>query len=154
MPDRIPAPGPSFLRERPIHIRDRELSAGMGRPTEGDGDGGWWVALCWVADTDGLVSYRDVAPLGGPPPEPPAMRLGPSLAGGLSGLILEDGGRLQFRVAAAIPAADEARPWDAPLAVLVAIRPEPMRAAAMGRNEFAEAVLVAFGRAVEGLGRP
>ena len=152
MSDRIPAPGPSFLRERAIHVHDRDLSIGMGRPT--DGDGGWWVGLCWVADADGLVSYRDVAPLGGPPPEPPAMRLGPSLAGGLSGLVLEDAGRLQFRVAAAIPPADPTRPWDAPLAMLVAIRPEPMRAAAMRPNEFAEAVLVAFGRAVEGLGRP
>jgi hypothetical protein len=152
MPDRIPAPGPSFLRERPIRVRERELSTGMGRPT--DGDGGWWVALCWVADAEGLVSYRDVAPLGGPPPEPPAMRLGPSLAGSLSGLVLEDAGRLQFRVAAAIPAADGSGPWDAPMAVLVAIRPEPMRAAAMRPNELAEAVLVAFGRAVEGLARP
>jgi hypothetical protein len=152
MPARVPAPGPSFLRERTIRVHDRPIQLGMGRPT--DGEGGWWVAVCWAADSDGLVSFRDVAPLGGPPPEPPAMRLGPGLAGALSGLILEDAGRLQFRVAPAIPATDPGRPWDAPVAVLVGIRPEPMRAATMRPNEFPETVLAAFGRAVEGLGRP
>jgi len=152
MPDRLPAPGPSFLRERVIHVRDRALAVGMARPTESDD--GWWAALCWVAVDDGLMTWREVAPIGGPPPEPPAMRLGPSLAGGLSGLVLEDAGRLQFRLAAAVPPPDPARPWDGSLAVLVAIRPEPMLAAAMRPNELAEAVLVAFGRAVEGLSRP
>jgi hypothetical protein len=128
------------------------MRAGMGRPTEGEG--GWFLALCWVTDEHGLVMFRDVAPAAGPPPEPPAIRLGPSLAGSLSGLILEEGGRLQFRVATASPPADPRRPWDSPLAVLIGIRPEPMRAAAMRPNELAEAVLSGFRRSVEGLSRP
>ena len=153
MPDRIPAPGPSFLRERQIHVRDRVLGIGMGRPTE-DGDGGWWVALCWVADADGLVTYRDVAPLGGPPPEPPAMRLGPASPAASPG----SSSRMPGGCSSGSPRRSRrsTRPGRGtrPLAVLVAIRPEPMRAAAMRPNELAEAVLVAFGRAVEGLGRP
>jgi hypothetical protein len=149
---RSPSPGPSFLREQTITVRDRVLRAGMGRPTEAEG--GWFLALCWVTDEDGLVTFRDVAPAAGPPPEPPALRLGPSLAGSLSGLILEEDGRLQFRVAAASPPPDPRRPWDAPLAVLVGIRPEPMRAATMRPNELAEAVLSGFRRSVEGLARP
>jgi hypothetical protein len=128
------------------------MRVGMGRPSEADG--GWWLAMCWVSDDDGLVTFRDVAPAGGPPPEPPAIRLGPSLAGSLSGLVLEEAGRLQFRVAPLSPPADPRRPWDAPLAVLIGIRPEPMRAAAMRPNELAEAVLAGFRRTVEGLSRP
>ena len=152
MAARIQSPGPSFLREQSIHVRDRAMRAGMSRPSEADG--GWWLAMCWVTDDEGLVTFRDVAPAGGPPPEPPAIRLGPSLAGSLSGLVLEEGGRLQFRVAPVSPPADPRRPWDAPLAVLIGIRPEPMRAAAMRPNELAEAVLSGFRRTVEGLSRP
>ncbi|MHB8674333.1 MAG: hypothetical protein ACYDAK_11745 [Candidatus Limnocylindrales bacterium] len=152
MPARLPSPGPSFLREQVVRVRDRDLRAGMGRPAEIEG--GWWTAMCWVTDGDGIVSFRDVAPAAGPPPDPPALRLGPSLAGSLSGLVLEEAGRLQFRLAPASAADDPLRPWDLPLAVLVAIRPEPARAAAMRPNELAEAVLAGFRRAVEGLARP
>ena len=60
----------------------------------------------WVADDDGVVSFRDVAPAAGPPPEPPLARLGPSLSGALSGFILEDAGRLQVRVAPLVPPDD------------------------------------------------
>ena len=35
----------------------------------------------WVADDDGVVSFRDVAPAAGPPPDPPLARLGPALVG-------------------------------------------------------------------------
>lgn len=108
----------------------------------------------WVADDEGVVSFRDVAPAAGPPPDPPLARLGPALAGALSGLILEDAGRLQLRVAGLLPPEDEARPWRAPLAVRAAFRFEPARAAAMGANDLAETVLAGFRRAVEGLGRP
>ncbi|HTC86273.1 MAG TPA: hypothetical protein VK656_06190 [Candidatus Acidoferrum sp.] len=152
MAARFPSPGPSFLREQSVRVRDREMRAAMSRPSEADG--GWWLAMCWVSDDEGLVSFRDVAPAGGPPPEPPAIRLGPSLAGSLSGLVLEEGGRLQFRVAPLSPPADPRRPWDSPLAVLIGIRPEPMRAAAMRPNELAEAVLAGFRRTIEGLSRP
>jgi hypothetical protein len=123
----------------------------MGRPS--DAPDGWWLAVLWVADDDGVVSFRDVAPAAGPPPEPPIARLGPGLSGALSGLILEDAGRLQVRVVPVVPPDDEARPWRAPLAVRTAFRFEPARAAAMRPNELAETVLTAFRRAVEGLAR-
>ncbi len=122
----------------------------MARPTEADG---WWMTLLWVADDDGVVSFRDVGSAAGPPPEPPLARLGPALAGALSGLILEDAGRLQLRVGGLVAPDDPARPWRAPLAVRAAFRFEPARAAAMRPNELAETVLAAFRRAVERLGR-
>ena len=150
MPDRLPPPGPSFLREHEVLIGDRALRAGMARPAESDG---WWMTLLWVADDDGVVSFRDVASSAGPPPEPPLARLGPALSGALSGLILEDAGRLQLRVASLVAPEDPARPWRAPLAVRAAFRFEPARAAAMRPNELAETVLAAFRRAVERLGR-
>ncbi len=152
MPDRLPPPGPSFLREHEVRIGERLLRAGMSRPS--DGPDGWWLTLLWVADEDGVVSFRDVAPTAGPPPDPPLTRLGPALAGAMSGLILEDDGRLQVRVGALVPPDDQSRPWRAPLAVRAAFRFEPARAAAMRPNELAETVLAAFRRSVEGLHRP
>jgi hypothetical protein len=133
-------------------VREHTYRAGMGRPS--DAPDGWWLTLMWVADDEGVVSFRDVAPAAGPPPDPPLARLGPALAGALSGLILEDGGRLQLRVAGLLAPDDETRPWRAPLAIRAAFRFEPARAAAMGGNELAETVLAGFRRAVEGLGRP
>ncbi len=124
----------------------------MGRPS--DAPDGWWLTLMWVADDEGVIRFRDVAPASGPPPDPPLARLGPALAGALSGLILEDAGRLQLRVAGLLPPDDDTRPWRAPLAVRAAFRFEPARAAAMGANELAETVLAGFRKAVEGLGRP
>ena len=152
LPDRLPPPGPSFLREHEIRVGERTYRAGMARPS--DAPDGWWLTLMWVADDDGVVSFRDVAPSAGPPPDPPLGRLGPALAGALSGLILEDAGRLQLRVAGLVPPADETRPWRAPLAIRAAFRFEPARAAAMRPNELAETVLAGFRRAVEGLARP
>ena len=152
MPDRLPPPGPSFLREHEVRVREHTYRAGMGRPS--DAPDGWWLTLMWVADDEGVVSFRDVAPAAGPPPDPPLARLGPALAGALSGLILEDAGRLQLRVAGLLPPDDDTRPWRAPLAIRAAFRFEPARAAAMGANELADTVLAGFSRAVEGLGRP
>lgn len=152
MPDRLPPPGPSFLREHDVRIGDRRLRAGMSRPTTTDD--GWWLAVLWVADDDGVVSMRDLAAAAGPPAEPPLARLGPSLAGALSGLILEEAGRLSIRLATVVPADDPARPWRVPAAVRAGFKWEPARAAAMRPNELAEAVLAGFRRAVEGLGRP
>jgi hypothetical protein len=151
VPDRLPPPGPSFLREQEVIVGDRVLHAGMGRPSETSD--GWWLALMWVSDEQGVVSFRDVAPAAGPPPDPPLARLGPALSGALSGLILEDEGRLQLRVGALVPPDDPARPWRAPLAVRAGFRFEPARAATMRPNELAETVLAAFRRAVERLGR-
>jgi hypothetical protein len=125
------------------------LRAGLTRPTTTDD--GWWLAIAWVADDDGVVSFVDLAPAAGPRPEPPLAILGPSLAGGLSGLILEDAGRLSIRLATVTAAPDAARPWRVPAAVRMAFRWEPMRAAAMRPNELAETVLAAFRRAIEGL---
>jgi hypothetical protein len=151
VPDRLPPPGPSFLREHEVHVGDRILQAGMARPSETPD--GWWMALMWVADDEGVVSFRDVAPAAGPPPDPPLGRLGPALSGALSGLILEDAGRLQLRVGGLVPPDDPERPWRAPLAVRAAFRFEPARAATMRPNELAETVLAAFRRAVERLAR-
>jgi hypothetical protein len=152
VPDRLPSPGPSFLREHPLDAGGHRLTVGMSRPTITEDE--WWLAIVWVADADGIVSFVDLAPAGGPRPEPPLTRLGPSLAGALSGLILEDSGRLCIRLATVVPADDPARPWRVPAAVRAAFRWEPMRAAAMRPNELAETVLAAFRTAAEGLGRP
>lgn len=152
MPDRLPPPGPSFLREQTIRVGDRTLRAGMGRPTEAPD--GWWLTVVWVADDDGVVSFRDVAPAAGPPPDPPLACLGPGISGALSGLILEDAGRLQMRLGLIAPPDDPTRPWRAPLAIRAAFRFEPARAATMRSNELAETVLAAFQRAIEGLQRP
>jgi hypothetical protein len=152
VPDRLPPPGPSFLREHEVRIGDRALRAGMARPSEAPD--GWWMALMWVTDDEGVVSFRDVAPASGPPPDPPLGRLGPALSGALSGLILEDAGRLQMRVGMVVPPDDPERSWRAPLAVRAAFRFEPARAATMRPNELAETVLAAFRRSVEALARP
>jgi hypothetical protein len=152
VPDRLPPPGPSFLREHEVRIGDRALRAGMARPSEAPD--GWWMALMWVTDDEGVVSFRDVAPASGPPPDPPLGRLGPALSGALSGLILQDAGRLQMRVGMVVPPDDPERSWRAPLAVRAAFRFEPARAATMRPNELAETVLAAFRRSVEALARP
>ena len=164
VPDRLPPPGPSFLREHEVRIGDRTSRAGMARPS--DAPDGWWLTLLWVTDDDGVVSFRDVAPSAGPPPDPPLARLGPALAGALSGFILEDDGRLQVRVAGLVPPDDPSPPVAArPLVVRAAFRFEPARVAAMRPNELAETVLAAFrrasrawttltGRRASGSGRP
>jgi hypothetical protein len=128
------------------------LRAGIGRPS--DAPDGWWLAILWVADADGVVSFRDVAPDAGPPPVPPLACLGQAISGGLSGLILEDGGRLQMRLGLVQPPDDPDRPWRVPLAIRAAFRFEPARAATMGPNQLAEAVLAGFRRSVAGLHKP
>jgi hypothetical protein len=152
VPDRLPPPGPSFLREHEVRVGDHRFRAGMARPS--DAPDGWWLTVLWVADDEGVVSFRDVAPAAGPPPDQPLARLGPAIAGALSGLILEDAGRLQLRLGGVVPPDDPTRPWRAPLAIRAAFRFEPARAATMRPNELAETVLAGFRRAVEGLGRP
>jgi hypothetical protein len=107
-----------------------------------------------VTDDDGVVSFRDVAPVAGPPPDPPLARLGPAVSGALSGFILEDAGRLQMRLGLISPPDDPNRPWRVPLAIRVAFRFEPARVAAMRPNELAETVLEGVVHAIEGLQRP
>jgi hypothetical protein len=149
VPDQLPLPGSSYLREQPVRVADRTYRAGMARPTEAPD--GWWLAILWVVDDAGVVSFRDVAPRAGPPPDPPLARLGPAISGALSGLILEDGGRLQMRLGLIKPPDRPDRPWLAPIAVRAAFRFEPARAATMSGNALAETVLTGFRRAVEGL---
>jgi hypothetical protein len=151
VPDRLPSPGPSFLREQSIERDGHSLRVGMSRPTTTDD--GWWLALVWVSDDEGVVPFVDLAPAGGPRPEPPLARLGPTLAGALSGLILEDAGRLCIRLATIAPPDDATRPWRVAAAIRAAFRWEPMREAAMRPNELAETVLSAFRRSLEALGR-
>ena len=124
----------------------------MGRPSEAPD--GWWLAILWVTDDVGVASFTDVAPSAGPPPEPPLARVGPAISGALSGLILEDGGRLQMRLGLVQPPDDPDRPWRAPMAIRAAFRFEPARAATMRANELADAVLTGFRRSVEGLHKP
>ena len=113
----------------------------------------WWTAVLWIAAEDGLATFSDLAPAAGPPPEPPLARLGPALAGGLSGLILEDAGRLQIRLGLVVPPDDPERPWRCPAIVRAAFRWEPARAATLRGSPLASEVLTAFRRAIEGLGR-
>jgi hypothetical protein len=128
------------------------MRAGMGRPSEAPD--GWWLGILWVVDDDGVIAFGDVAPQGGPPPDPPLARLGPAISGALSGLILEESGRLQMRLGLVQPPDDPDRPWRVPLAVRAAFRFEPARAATMRPNELAETVLTGFRRSVEGLRKP
>jgi hypothetical protein len=148
---RLPPPGPSYLREHEVLLGERRCRAGMDRPTEIEG---WWLAVLWVADEDGIVACRSAAPAAGPPPDPPLLRLGPLISGGLAGFVLEDAGRQQIRLRLPVPPDDAERPWSAPLVVQVAIRWEPARAATMTPSALADVALAAFRRAVERLGRP
>ena len=151
MPERLPLPGPSFLKELEVAVGDRTYRLGMTRPSEAPD--GWWLGIVWVADDDSVIPFRDVAPAAGPPPDPPLARLGPAISGALSGLILEDAGRLQMRLATVVPADDPTRPWRVPLAIRAAFRFEPARAATMPPNELAATVQLAFRRSIEALHR-
>lgn len=149
VPERLPLPGPSYLRELALEIGDHTLSVGMSRPA--DGPDATWLAVLWVADDAGIVSFRDIAPASGPPPEPPLARLGPLLVGALSGFIREESGSLAIRLAPVVPPDDAERPWRAPLAVRAAIGFEPLRVATMRPNELASTVLTAFRSAIRTL---
>lgn len=152
MPERLPHPGPSFLREQVVRVGDRRLLAGMAKPVDGPDE--WWLAVLWVADDEGVVSFHEVAPAAGPPPEPPLLRLGPSLAGALSGLIREENGRLAIKLVPFVPPEDQARPWRCPLVIRAAFRWEPALAATARPNQLAEQVLAGFRHSVESLSRP
>jgi hypothetical protein len=121
----------------------------MSRPSAPADD--WWTAILWVAGPDGLATFTELGPAAGPPPDPPLARLGPSIAGGLSGLILEDAGRLQIRVGLVVPPEDPQRPWRCPAVIRAAFRFEPARAATLRANELGSEVLTAFRRAIEDL---
>ena len=151
MPPRLPPPGPSFVRDRAIHLGDRTASVGMSRPTTTDD--GWWLCVLWVADDEGVLGFEDLAPPAGTPPQPPLMLFGPRVAGNLSGLILEEDDRLSLRLGPVAPPDDPAKPWQAPAAIRAAFKWEPLRAATMRANELAGTVADAFAAAVESLAR-
>lgn len=152
MPERLPLPGPSYLKEHDVRIGERRLRAGMAKPVDGPDD--WWLGVLWVTDDEGVVSFREVGPASGPPPGPPLLHLGPSFAGALSGLIREEDGRLSIKLAPLYPPEDEALPWRCPLVIRAAFRWEPALLQTMGQNQLADQVLAGFRRAVESLHRP
>jgi hypothetical protein len=147
--ERLPPPGPSYLRALEIRTRGSVFHAGMGVPsTMPDG---WWIAVLWISDARGIAICRDLGPAAGPPPEPPAARIGALLAGGLSGLVEEEGGRQSVKVRLPIPGPDDDRPWDRPAVVQLAVRWDPVRAASARPNELASTALTAFASAVASL---
>jgi hypothetical protein len=151
VPEPLPPPGPSYLREHEIRIGDRKLRAGMSRPTSGPDE--WWLTVLWAADDEAVASFADVAPSSGPPADPPLARLGPAIAGALSGLIREENGRLAIRLTPVAPPEDAARPWRCPLAVRAAFKWEAVRQAALPPTQLAELVLDAFAGSVAALHR-
>ncbi len=151
MPERVPHPGPSYIREQAVRVGERHLEAGMTRPIDGPDD--WWLSVFWVTDGTEVVSFRDIGPAGGPPPEPPLLHLGPSLAGALSGLILEEDGRLCIRLVPLYPPEDDTRPWRCPVAIRAGFKWEPARLATLQPNQLADQVLAGFRKAVESLHR-
>ena len=122
----------------------------MARPSTTDD--GWWLTHVWAADGGWIVVAREVAPLGGPPPLPPQLVLGPTFAGALAGFVAEEDGRQLVRMRL-LPAADETHPWDRPLIAQIAIRWDPVRASTLRPSELAEEALGAFERAVAAAGR-
>jgi hypothetical protein len=149
--DPFAVPGASVVPERPVRLPGGAVGlAGVSDIRRVDEA---WIALLWVREGERLVSFRAAASPAGPPPEPPAVRLLPSLAGALSGWILEADGRQQLGLRAAAPP-DAARAWDGPLSLLAWIGWEPARAAGVGPDELAQVALEGFVRSVEGLARP
>ena len=157
MQTRLPVPGPSFLKELPVSLPSAPgqvgVTARVGMTAPSTTDDGWWLAVLFVHDDDGILEAGEFAPRSGPPPAPPLHVMGPVLAGALSGLILEEGGRQQLRLALP-PSADERRPWGQPLVLRMAVRWEPMRAATMRSTELAQAALEAFRRSLVAAGSP
>jgi hypothetical protein len=155
MTQRIASPGPSFAKEELVSVRggagEARLRAGMTKPSVMDD--GWWLTHLWLADDAGVVDAMAVAPAAGPPPGTPLEALGPRLAGALSGLIAEDGGRQQIRLRMP-PAEDESRPWQRPMLCMLAVRWDPVRATTLTPNQLARELLRGFAAAVEALGRP
>lgn len=145
----LPPPGPSYLRELEFDRHGTTFRAGMGVPsTMPDG---WWIAVLWVADAEGIVSCRDLGPSAGPPPDPPVAIIGTLLAGALSGFAAEEGGRQAVKVRLPLPGPSDDRPWDRPAVIQLAVRWDPVRAASSRPNELASAALSAFAGAAASL---
>jgi hypothetical protein len=152
VPERLPHPGPGYLKPYELAIGERRLEAGMARPQAGPD--GWWLGVLWITDDEGVISFREAGPAAGPPPDPPLQRLGPAFAGALSGMVLEEDGRLCVRLTPLYPPEDQARPWRCPLVIRAAFKWEPALAATMTANQLAERVLAGFASATVALHRP
>ncbi len=153
---RMPSPGPSFIREEIVRLRAAigvglEIRLGMASPSVMED--GWWLTHLWAEDEGGVVDARMVAPLAGPPPGPPLTTIGPSLAGALAGFLDQEDGRQLIRLRMP-PADDEGRPWERPLVLMTAVRWDPVRAVTLRPNELARELLRAFARSVEAAGSP
>ncbi len=153
--DRLPAPGPSFVREEQVRLpgQPEQASVRLGMSAPSILDDGWWLTHLWAADADGVVDTLTAAPVAGPPPGPPLLTMGPALAGALAGLLDQEDGRQLIRLRMP-PADDTARPWARPLLLMTAVRWDPVRSATMRPNELARELLRAFARAVEAAGAP
>jgi hypothetical protein len=114
---------------------------------------GWWLTSFWVEDDDGVVSASAVTPVEGPPSGNPMAHIGPVLAGALAGLVGQEGGRQLIRLRMP-PAPDEARPWERPLILWVAVAWDPVRTSMMRPNELAGELMRAFRNAVVAVGSP
>jgi hypothetical protein len=114
-------------------------------------DDGWWLCTLWAEDDAGVVPASALAPTGGPPPGAPLREIGPTIAGALAGLLAEADGRQLIRLRMP-PAEDEARPWDRPTIVWVAVSWDPVRASTASTEELARELLIAFGRSLEACG--
>ena len=151
VPSNLPPLGPSFTKDEPIGGRDGQFQAGMTAPSVTDD--GWWLAHLWVADDGGIVQASNWHPWRGRRRAHPSPRSGRGWPGRSSGLIAEEDGRQLIRLR--MPAAaDETRPWQRPMLVMLAIRWDPVRATVMSRNQLAHELIVGFASAVEALAGP
>ena len=154
---RLPVPEISFLRERTMRLHagpgdlGDPVKLGLSRPSETDD--GWWLAHAWLFDEDGVIDTSQIAPRSGPPPATPLQVMGPVFAGALAGRIAQEGGRQLVRLKLH-PAADEARSWERPLILQIAIRWDPLTTATLRPSALAAEALEALARAVEAAGRP
>lgn len=154
--ERLPLPGTSYLKLRPIALEGRaagdEVSAGSTPPTTMPD--GWWVALFWAQDARGVVSCREVAPAAGPPPIPPLERIGALMTNALGDLLAIEANRSCLKLRLLGEPSDGSEPWRRPLALQVAAKWDPVRVATMTGSKIAEAALDAFARAIEIAHRP
>ncbi|MEZ4597364.1 MAG: hypothetical protein R3C32_11430 [Chloroflexota bacterium] len=113
---RLPSPGPSFIRGGAGPTGGSAAEAGevvVGLTAPSVMDDGWWLTHLWAQDAGGVVSARVTRQhLRGGSLALPLLSIGPVLAGALAGFIDQEDGRQLIRLRMP-PAADEARPWSA-----------------------------------------
>lgn len=149
--ERLPLPGKSYLKMIPVRLDGRQGDDGVevGAMPPTTMPDGWWVALFWAQDADGVISCREAAPLAGPPPTPPLERYGALMTNALGDLLAVEEGRSCLKLRLLGDAVDLAEPWRRPLALQVAAKWDAVRVATMTGSKIAEAALEAFARAIE-----